>query len=750
MAQIETWYQQDLTQPVQVHYLPGNVFSQDNQGNIVGVEVFDDGVPATLSGTVSANIVRSDGGTVAETGTISGNKLFVALPAAAYSVPGTISIVLKLTTGGVVTTLLAVVAVVYESSTDTPIDPGTIIPSIQDLINAIENAVDSIPSDYSVLSEAVKNGIETVVPFIGWKSGYYDLTSGAYVSSNSYKCTTEKYDKGLFPLLCGWTLNEYDYIALYNGATYVGYYNSGHTTPLSETWDSFHLVTYNALHQSGLDDIYFSTIGNVEYANAVQDVGILEANIPVIWWRNGFYKSATGEYDGTTAPTRYKCTQFMYDKNLIDYLSGWDYSIATCYICLYNNGNFVRIVNNGASVPRDGWDSFTLTIYLSAYNYNVETVHFSTLPTVDGVVSRATNGTGNIIKWKAGYYDVTTGVYDGTTAPTTYSCSAIMYSRSDLKYLIGWDYQDEYNYICLYNGGTFVRYVNSGNTDGLLLDDWDGFTLTVKLSNVPHGLQSISFLSLFDNHIKTQVATAAELIDAVQEAVRQEGSAKYYDIYLLPGTYELWSVLDRSQIIGTGDQLYHRGLELPDKCNLYGIGDVVLSCTIPESDNSEEHPYTRIVSTLNMHNTENIIENIQIVGNNTRYCIHDDSGFDEQNKKLIIRRCKLTHNGTDSETYMPSPRCYGAGYATGRKALFENCVFDSSGNCDTQLYIHTQIADYNKSDVETFVRSCAFITSGKRAIDYQAINSSTQHPTSGELGSYPRRAPRRERARACS
>lgn len=159
MAQIQTWYKQDLTQPVHVHHLQGNVFSQDNQGNIIGVEVFEDGVPASLSGTVSANVVRSDGGTVAVVGTLSGNKMSVVLPSSAYAVPGIISIVLKLTTGSVVVSMLAVVAVVYASSTDTPIDPGTIIPSIQDLIDAINDAIASIPPDYSDLTNAVRNDV---------------------------------------------------------------------------------------------------------------------------------------------------------------------------------------------------------------------------------------------------------------------------------------------------------------------------------------------------------------------------------------------------------------------------------------------------------------------------------------------------------------------------------------------------------------------------------------------------------------
>lgn len=157
MAQIETWYNQDLKQPVKVHYLHGNVFSQDNQGNILGVNVFDDGVPASLSGTVNAYIIRSDGATVPATGSFSENKASVVLPEAAYAIPGIISIVLKLTTGSVVVTLLAVVATVYTSITSTAVDPGTIIPSIEDLIEEIQEAIGLIPADYSDLTVAVAN-----------------------------------------------------------------------------------------------------------------------------------------------------------------------------------------------------------------------------------------------------------------------------------------------------------------------------------------------------------------------------------------------------------------------------------------------------------------------------------------------------------------------------------------------------------------------------------------------------------------
>lgn len=185
MAMIETWFSQDLNEPVHVHQLDGNVFSQDNQGNLVGVNVFDGDEPATLSGSVSASVIRSDGSTVAVTGVLSGNSCYIILPSAAYAVPGILSIVIKLTGGGSTVTLCAVVANVYQSATDATVDPGTIIPSIQDLIAQIQAAVGSIPLDYSALwREVDESYADSIIPF--YPIEITDLVMGKTLSNGVY------------------------------------------------------------------------------------------------------------------------------------------------------------------------------------------------------------------------------------------------------------------------------------------------------------------------------------------------------------------------------------------------------------------------------------------------------------------------------------------------------------------------------------------------------------------------------------
>lgn len=126
MAQFETWLEADLKGPQRVEVLKGNIFTQDNLGNKIGVIVTDNGEAATLSGTVTGHIIRPDGNTVTVNGSLSGNRAWVILPEAAYFVPGTIQISIRLTTDSIKTTLGSCLAIVHRSLTGTLIDPGAV------------------------------------------------------------------------------------------------------------------------------------------------------------------------------------------------------------------------------------------------------------------------------------------------------------------------------------------------------------------------------------------------------------------------------------------------------------------------------------------------------------------------------------------------------------------------------------------------------------------------------------------------
>lgn len=216
MAELQSWFDQDINKAVQVHYLDGNVFSADNAGNIIGVSVWDNGQPATLGGSVSANIIRADGVTVTQPGTLFNNKAYVALPQAAYVVPGVISVIIKLTSGNTIATLCAVVANVYQSTTDSVIDPGTIIPSVETLIAEIEAAVASIPADYSSLWAKLAPNFSsstayTAGQYCTYNGGFYRFRvdhSGTWVAADAVSVNIgreltkhEKYAKSISDII---------------------------------------------------------------------------------------------------------------------------------------------------------------------------------------------------------------------------------------------------------------------------------------------------------------------------------------------------------------------------------------------------------------------------------------------------------------------------------------------------------------------------------------------------------------------
>ena len=133
MARIETWLECDLDKMVQVVPLRGNVFTADNEANLIGVSVKKGGQPVALTGGCNGYVIRQDGYTVAIAGTVSENKAYIVLSASCYVVPGRIDIVIKNGT----TTLAACSGIVTRTTTDAIVDPGHLIPSIEELLAKI-------------------------------------------------------------------------------------------------------------------------------------------------------------------------------------------------------------------------------------------------------------------------------------------------------------------------------------------------------------------------------------------------------------------------------------------------------------------------------------------------------------------------------------------------------------------------------------------------------------------------------------
>lgn len=152
----------------------------DDDANRFGVRAYRNGTPENIGGTCIGFFIRSTGDTVViEDGVVSGNEAYVTLPDSCYTVEGQFTLAIKCQGGGVTGTLRIVDGVVSRTSTSTVVDPGTIIPSIEDLLEAIDDAVASIPADYSSLWTSLAPEFDAAAE--------YDATQYVTYNGNVYR-----------------------------------------------------------------------------------------------------------------------------------------------------------------------------------------------------------------------------------------------------------------------------------------------------------------------------------------------------------------------------------------------------------------------------------------------------------------------------------------------------------------------------------------------------------------------------------
>jgi hypothetical protein len=156
MAVVENRFVCDLKRPVQAQALKGNVFSLDNLGSRLSVLIYDNGQPATISGSITANCILPDGSTVNVNGGLTtengGSKAYVDVPQSCLLITGILKIAIKCTSSSVVTTLAAIVANVYMTKTDNVITPSQqIIDDWNAEISAALATIGTVPTGKTVV-----------------------------------------------------------------------------------------------------------------------------------------------------------------------------------------------------------------------------------------------------------------------------------------------------------------------------------------------------------------------------------------------------------------------------------------------------------------------------------------------------------------------------------------------------------------------------------------------------------------------
>jgi hypothetical protein len=206
LAQFQKDFYQDLNQDVKIRQCGTIVFTGDNKSNIITVSLFNGQEPAPQTGSVACYVIRSDGKTVPTiTGSISGNVVSATLTEACFTRTGPIGVGIQVIDGTVKTTVLKAVYNVETLYTDDVIDPsGEITLSVGDLVQRIDNAVASIPADYSDLLAAIAPDYTDLT---------FPVTAGTWCwySGSLHQATVD------IPASESWTASHWASIPLSNG-----------------------------------------------------------------------------------------------------------------------------------------------------------------------------------------------------------------------------------------------------------------------------------------------------------------------------------------------------------------------------------------------------------------------------------------------------------------------------------------------------------------------------------------------------
>ena len=132
----------------------------DANANRFGIRLWRNGEPENAGGSTCMGyfIRHANNDTVTINGGLfSGQEAFVELPEACYAYDGGFTLVIKLVGGGVTGTMRIVDGTVVDSMIGSPIDPGSVIPDVSDLLEVIERAEDAADSiaNFSVYAELV-------------------------------------------------------------------------------------------------------------------------------------------------------------------------------------------------------------------------------------------------------------------------------------------------------------------------------------------------------------------------------------------------------------------------------------------------------------------------------------------------------------------------------------------------------------------------------------------------------------------
>lgn len=119
-------------------FMPGLLYMNENQAHKFVITCTRGGSAVTLTGGITGRFMRADGQTILLSGSISSGKANLTLPQSCYIVPGRFTMAIFNVVGNAVTTIYALTGNVARTQTDTLVDPGNTVPTIDNLLAEID------------------------------------------------------------------------------------------------------------------------------------------------------------------------------------------------------------------------------------------------------------------------------------------------------------------------------------------------------------------------------------------------------------------------------------------------------------------------------------------------------------------------------------------------------------------------------------------------------------------------------------
>lgn len=160
----------------------GLMYIGENQAHEFVISCTKAGEAVALAGTISGRFLRADNATVLLSGSITDGVATIALPASCYVAPGRFIMAIFSTANGTTTTIYSATGNVINPSSDTIVDPGEVIPSIEELLAEIENMQTATAAANAAAASANAAANNALSNFAGAFDAATAYPAGTYVT----------------------------------------------------------------------------------------------------------------------------------------------------------------------------------------------------------------------------------------------------------------------------------------------------------------------------------------------------------------------------------------------------------------------------------------------------------------------------------------------------------------------------------------------------------------------------------------